>query len=257
VGGGLKVAASVFQRPLPALPYRPSTAWLQLQTAGYLLSPYSYDLYGNGGGGSLQRHGTTILSVRKGDKVVLIGDGQVSQGNMVVKPNARKIRRLGKNVILGFAGTTADAFTLLERLEGRLEEHPGQLLRACVDMAKMWRTDRYLRHLEAVMIVADEKLSLEVTGNGDVLETHDGILGVGSGGQFAIAAARALYDFPQLSAQDIAKRAMKIAADMCVMTNHNFIMEELPSLSTPRGDSGDFSGEDRKGDDMTPPAVAG
>eukprot|EP00918_Siedleckia_nematoides_P048842 GHVU01107059.1.p2 GENE.GHVU01107059.1~~GHVU01107059.1.p2 ORF type:complete len:207 (+),score=38.22 GHVU01107059.1:732-1352(+) len=177
------------------------------------------------------RHGTTILCVKRGGDAVIIGDGQVTQGNRVLKPNARKIRRLKKDVIMGFAGTTADAFTLMERLEGKLEEHPGQLLRSCVELAKMWRMDRYLRHLQAVMIVADQNIALEVTGNGDVLESHDGVLGVGSGSPYAIAAARALYPDASISVKDIAFRAMNIAADMCVHTNTNFIVEKISEAS--------------------------
>ncbi|KAF8819190.1 putative heat shock protein hslv [Cardiosporidium cionae] len=174
--------------------------------------------------------GTTILCVRKNDKVCIAGDGMVSQGNMIVKPNARKIRRLKGNVILGFAGTTADCFTLVDRLEERLEEYPGQLLRACVELAKHWRMDRYLRHLQAVLVIADERLSLQVTGNGDVLESHDGILGVGSGGPYAIAAARALYDIEGFSAQAIATKAMDIASDMCCHTNNNILNEVIDSV---------------------------
>mmetsp|Transcript_67837 Transcript_67837/g.153513 ORF Transcript_67837/g.153513 Transcript_67837/m.153513 type:complete len:213 (+) Transcript_67837:56-694(+) len=170
---------------------------------------------------------TTILCVRKVNKVVLMGDGQVSQGSMTVKPNAKKVRRIGKDVLVGFAGSTADAFTLLERLEERLEEHPGQLTRACVDLAKAWRTDKYLRRLEAVLLVCDKNVSFELTGNGDVLEPKDGIMGVGSGGAFASAAARALADVPGMDAEAIATKAMNIAADMCVYTNHNFIVETI------------------------------
>jgi ATP-dependent HslUV protease, peptidase subunit HslV len=177
-------------------------------------------------------HGTTILCVRKGGKVVLIGDGQVSQGSVVVKPNAKKVRRIGKDVIVGFAGSTADAFTLLERLEERLEEHPGQLTRACVDLAKAWRTDKYLRRLEAVLLVCDKNVSFELTGNGDVLEPKDGIMSVGSGGHFALAAARALID-QDMDAETIAKKAMTIAADMCVYTNHNFLMESINEDGSP------------------------
>lgn len=181
-----------------------------------------------------KRVGTTIICVRKGDKVVLAGDGQVTQHNMCIKPNARKLRRLSNGkVITGFAGTTADAFTLLERLENKLDEHPGQLLRACVELTKMWRTDRYLRNLEAVMVVADEHLSLEVTGNGDVLESHDGIIAVGSGSAYAVAAARALYDNESLDAKAIAERSMRIAADLCIFTNHNLIFEELLAAKPP------------------------
>jgi len=169
-----------------------------------------------------ERHGTTILCVRKDDKVIMIGDGQVSQGSIVVKPNAKKVRRMGDDVLVGFAGSTADAFTLLERLEERLEEHPGQLTRACVDLAKAWRTDKYLRRLEAVLLVCDAKVSYEITGNGDVLESKDGIMGVGSGGNYALAAARALADVPGMDAESIAEKSMNIAADMCVYTNHEF-----------------------------------
>ena len=173
-------------------------------------------------------HGTTILSVRKGRQVVIAGDGQVSLGNTVVKSNARKIRRLGGGgIIAGFAGSTADAFTLLERLEGKLERHPGQLLRACVELAKDWRTDRYLRRLEAMMAVADREASLVLTGTGDVLEPEDGLVGIGSGGQFALAAARALLDIEGLTAEAIARKAMAVAADICVFTNTNLTIETL------------------------------
>lgn len=172
-------------------------------------------------------HGTTIVSVRKGDKVVIAGDGQVSIGHTVMKGNATKVRPLGKgDVIAGFAGATADAFTLFERLEEKLERHPGQLLRACVDLAKDWRTDRYLRRLEAMMIVADKHHTLVLTGNGDVLDPEDGITAIGSGGNYALAAARALED-QDLSAREICERALKIAADICVYTNNNLTIEEL------------------------------
>jgi ATP-dependent HslUV protease subunit HslV len=172
-------------------------------------------------------HGTTILSVRKGGTVVVAGDGQVSMGNTVVKANARKVRRLGNaNVIEGFAGATADAFTLFERLEAKLEQYPGQLMRACVELAKDWRTDRYLRRLEAMMAVADAKASLVISGTGDVMEPDDGLIGIGSGGPFALAAARALLPL-DLSAEEIAKRAMKIAAGICVYTNENVTTESL------------------------------
>ena len=173
-------------------------------------------------------HGTTILSVRKGRQVVIAGDGQVSLGNTVIKSNARKIRRLGGGAIVaGFAGSTADAFTLLERLEGKLERHPGQLVRACVELAKDWRTDRYLRRLEAMMAVADREASLVLTGTGDVLEPEDGLVGIGSGGQFALAAARALLDVDGLTAEAIARKAMAVAADICVFTNKNLTIEIL------------------------------
>ena len=172
--------------------------------------------------------GTTILSVRKGGKVVIAGDGQVSIGQTVIKSNAKKVRRLGDgSVIGGFAGATADAFTLFERLEGKLEQHPGQLTRACVELAKDWRTDRYLRRLEAMMAVADAKTSLILSGNGDVLEPEDGLIGIGSGGPYALAAARALIDSADMSAEQIARRAMAIAAQICIYTNDNIVIESL------------------------------
>ncbi len=173
-------------------------------------------------------HGTTILSVRKGDTVVIAGDGQVSLGQTVIKANARKVRRLGDgSVIGGFAGATADAFTLFERLEAKLEQHPGQLTRACVELAKDWRTDRYLRRLEAMMAVADSNVSLTLTGNGDVLEPEDGLIGIGSGGAYALSAARALVGATEMDAEEIAARAMKIAADICVYTNESVVIEKL------------------------------
>ena len=172
-------------------------------------------------------HGTTILTVRKGDKVVIAGDGQVSLGNTVIKGNARKVRPLGPgHVIAGFAGATADAMTLFERLEAKLEQYPTQLARACVELAKDWRMDRYLRRLEAMMIVADASESLVLTGTGDVLEPEQGVIAIGSGGNYALAAARALVD-TELSAEEIARKAMKIAADICVFTNENLIVETL------------------------------
>ena len=175
-------------------------------------------------------HGTTILSVRKGGQVVIAGDGQVSLGQTVIKGNARKVRRIGNGTILaGFAGSTADAFTLLERLEAKLERHPGQLMRACVELAKDWRTDRYLRRLEAMMAVADAEVSLVVTGNGDVLEPEDGVIGIGSGGTFALSAARALIDIEGLGAEQIARRALGIAADICVYTNRKLTVEVIES----------------------------
>jgi ATP-dependent HslUV protease subunit HslV len=172
--------------------------------------------------------GTTILSVRKNGLVVVAGDGQVSMGATILKSNARKVRRLGKqnNILAGFAGSTADAFTLFERLEAKLEAHPGQLTRACVELAKDWRTDRYLRRLEALMAVCDRETSLILTGNGDVVEPQDGIIGIGSGGNFALAAARALYD-TELDAQAIAQKSLKIAADICVYTNDSIVIESL------------------------------
>ncbi|HEY5336872.1 MAG TPA: ATP-dependent protease subunit HslV [Rhizomicrobium sp.] len=172
---------------------------------------------------------TTILSVRKGGKVVVAGDGQVTLGATVMKANARKVRRLGKGeVIAGFAGATADAFALFERLEAKLEQHPGNLARACVELAKDWRTDRYLRRLEAMMAVADAKTSLILSGTGDVVEPEDGLIGIGSGGPYALSAAKALFDSP-MSAEDIARRALKIAADICIYTNENVTIESLDS----------------------------
>jgi ATP-dependent HslUV protease, peptidase subunit HslV len=174
-------------------------------------------------------HATTILTVRKGGKVVIAGDGQVSLGGTIVKANAKKVRSVGKgDVIGGFAGATADAFTLFERLESKLEQYPGQLTRACVELAKDWRTDRYLRRLEAMMIVADRERSLVLTGTGDVLEPEGGVMGIGSGGNFALAAAKALMDGP-LGAEEIARRAMAIAAEICVYTNRNIVIEALDS----------------------------
>ena len=171
--------------------------------------------------------GTTILCVRKNDSVVIAGDGQVTFGNTVLKSNARKVRRLGNgSIIAGFAGATADAFTLFERLEEKIEKFSGQLTRACVELAKDWRTDRYLRKLEAMMIVADKETTLVLTGNGDVLEPQHGVIGIGSGGSFAQAAALALID-TEISAEDIVKKAMDIAADICIYTNHNIVMEKL------------------------------
>lgn len=171
--------------------------------------------------------GTTILSVRKGGKVIIAGDGQVSLGATIIKGNARKVRRFSKgHVIAGFAGATADAFALFERLEAKLEQHPEQLTRACVELAKDWRTDRYLRRLEAMMIVADKHTSLVLTGTGDVLEPEDGVVGIGSGGNFAIAAARALID-TDLDVEAVARKAMKIAADICVYTNETLTIETL------------------------------
>ena len=185
-------------------------------------------------------HGTTILCVRKNGKVCMMGDGQVSMGSVVVKPNAKKIRRImpkqttpgdgGEDqggTIVGFAGSTADAFTLLERLEGKLDEYPGQLARSCVELAKGWRTDKYLRRLEASLLVADGNVALEITGNGDVLESHDGVLGAGAGSHYAIAAARALMTVPDVSAEEVCQRSMDIASDMCVYTNKSFMLEVM------------------------------
>ena len=173
-------------------------------------------------------HATTIVTVRKGGKVIIAGDGQVSLGQTVIKGNARKVRRVGKSneVIAGFAGATADAFTLLDRLEKKLEQYPDQLMRAAVELAKDWRTDKYLRNLEAMMLVADKTVSLCITGNGDVLEPEHGVMAIGSGGNYALAAARALAD-TDLDAEAIARRAMEIAADICVYTNGSVIVESL------------------------------
>ena len=174
-------------------------------------------------------HGTTILTVRKAGKVVIAGDGQVSLGATIIKSNARKVRSLGKgDVIGGFAGATADAFTLFERLENKLEQYPAQLTRACVELAKDWRTDRYLRRLEAMMIVADRQVTLVLTGTGDVLEPEEGVTGIGSGGNYALAAAKALMD-TDLGAEQIARKAMAIAAQICVYTNTSVIIEALDS----------------------------
>jgi ATP-dependent HslUV protease subunit HslV len=173
-------------------------------------------------------HGTTILCVRKDGRVAMAGDGQVSLGQTVVKGNARKVRRIAQGKVLaGFAGATADAFTLLERLEAKLERFPDQLERACVELAKDWRTDRYLRRLEALLAVADSKRSLLLTGQGDVLEPEDAVIGIGSGGNYALAAARALLPVEGIGAEDVARRAMKIAADICVYTNGNIVLEVI------------------------------
>ncbi len=174
-------------------------------------------------------HGTTILSVRRGGQVVVAGDGQVTLGATVIKPNAKKVRRIGPGgqVIAGFAGATADAFALFERLEAKLEKHPDQLTRACVELAKDWRTDRYLRRLEAMMAVADKTVSLVLTGTGDVVEPPDQLIGIGSGGPFALSAARALLDETPLSAEQIARKALKIAADLCIYTNDHITVESL------------------------------
>lgn len=182
----------------------------------------------SGSHGLAQWHGTTIIGVKRGDKVVVAGDGQVSMGNTVMKPNARKVRRIGEGdkVVAGFAGATADAFTLFERLEKKLEQYSGQLLRAAVELAKDWRTDKYLRNLEALMIVADKDTLLVLTGNGDVLEPEGGIAAIGSGGNYALAAARALSDYED-DAEAIARKAMAVAADICVFTNGNLTLEAV------------------------------
>ena len=183
--------------------------------------------------GLTQWHSTTIIGVKRGDRIVIAGDGQVSMGNTVMKPNARKVRRIGApgedgrgKVVAGFAGATADAFTLFERLEKKLEQHNGQLLRAAVEMTKDWRTDKYLRNLEALMIVADKENLLVLTGNGDVLEPEGGIAAIGSGGNYALSAAKALVDYED-DAETIARKAMAVAADVCVFTNGNVTLETV------------------------------
>lgn len=189
---------------------------------------------------------TTIICVRRDDQVAVIGDGQVTLGSQVVKPNAVKVRRIGPkdNIITGFAGATADCFTLRERLEQQIEQQPGQLTRACVELAKNWRTDKYLRRLDAILLVADKDVSLTITGNGDVIEPHDGIIAIGSGSTFALAAARALIDQPNLTALEIAQKSMNIAADMCVYTNHNFVTETL-NLNEADGEEEDGDADDK------------
>ena len=176
-------------------------------------------------------HGTTIVAIRKDGKAVIAGDGQVSLQNTVIKPNARKVRRIGDgSVIAGFAGATADAFTLFERLERKLEQHHGQLMRAAVELAKDWRTDKFLRNLEAMMIVADKNVTLILTGNGDVLEPASGVAAIGSGGNFALAAATALFDY-EAEAETIARKAMAIAADICIYTNGNLTVETVDTVA--------------------------
>ncbi len=175
-----------------------------------------------------QLHGTTILSVRRGEHVVIGGDGQVTQGHTVMKGNARKVRRLYKEqVIAGFAGGTADAFTLFERFEAKLEMHQGHLMRAAVELAKDWRTDKMLRRLEALLLVADKKASLIITGNGDVIEPETGVMAIGSGGPYAESAARALFENTTLSALEIVQKSLNIAADLCIYTNHHLTIEQL------------------------------
>ena len=177
---------------------------------------------------ALAWHGTTVLSIRKNGRVVVGADGQVSAGATIMKGTAKKVRRLANGAVLvGFAGSTADAFALFERLEAKLQQHPGQLTRACVEMAKDWRTDRYLRRLEAMMAVADSKVSLLLSGTGDVLEPDDGIIAIGSGGPYALAAARALADREDMEAEDVVRRALTIAGDICVYTNQSHTIESL------------------------------
>jgi ATP-dependent HslUV protease subunit HslV len=185
---------------------------------------------------SQERHGTTILAVRKDGKTVMGGDGQVSMGSTVVKSNARKVRKIGENILVGFAGSTADALTLLERLEGKLEAHPGQLMRACCELAKNWRMDKYLRRLDAVLLVADKNHIFEMTGNGDVLEPEEGVMAVGSGSVFAGSAAKALIDMPDISAEEIVKKSMKIAGDSCVYTSHHLTLETLTEETPEEGE---------------------
>ena len=181
-----------------------------------------------------QYRGTTIVSIRRGNKVVIGGDGQVSQGNTVMKGNARKVRRLYKDqVIAGFAGGTADAFTLFERFEEQLEKHHGKLTRAAVELAKLWRTERSLRRLEALLVVADKESSLIITGNGDVIEPEDSLMAIGSGGPFAQSAAKALLQNTDLSAREIVEKSLTIAADVCVFTNHHHTVEELDISQQP------------------------
>lgn len=181
---------------------------------------------------------TTIVSVRRGNEVVIGGDGQVSLGNTVMKANARKVRRLyNGQVLAGFAGSTADAFTLFEKFEGQLQKHNGQLTRAAVELAKEWRSDRALRKLEAILAVADQTASLIITGNGDVLQPEDDLIGVGSGGNYALSAARALLDNTELSAKDIVEKSLKIAGDICVFTNNNLTIETLNSDATTAGEN--------------------
>jgi len=177
----------------------------------------------------LKIHATTIIGIRKNNQVVIAGDGQASMGNTIMKAGVKKVRRLGSDnsVIAGFAGSTADAFALFERLETKLEQHTNQLKRACVELAKDWRTDRYLRRLEAMMIVADKDISLLLSGTGDVIEPDDGILGIGSGGPYAISAAKALINNTDLDAEKTALEALKIAGDICVYTNHNITLEKI------------------------------
>lgn len=179
---------------------------------------------------SITMHATTIVGVKKADKTVIAGDGQVTLGHAVIKSNAKKVRRLGinKDIIAGFAGSTADAFTLFERLEQRLEKYPNQLLRACVELAKDWRTDKYLRRLEAMLIVADKGNMYVLTGNGDVLSPDDDVIAIGSGGNYALSAAKALISFKnELTAKEIAEKALKIAGDLCIYTNQNIVIEEV------------------------------
>jgi len=199
-----------------------------LQQPNRMMSGYYGSSSSSSSPGVGEYHATTILSVRKGDRVVVIGDGQVSHGPTVLKPNAIKVRRLSDKVIVGYAGVTADALCLYELLEQKLEAYPNQLLRSCVEMAKAWRLGRELRRLEAEMIVADPSISLTITGHGDVIQSPDGLVAIGSGGLFAISAARALVNSGiDLDAESIAHQSMKVAADLCIYTNHEFVIEKL------------------------------
>eukprot|EP01087_Luapelamoeba_hula_P008703 TRINITY_DN2197_c0_g1_i1.p1 TRINITY_DN2197_c0_g1~~TRINITY_DN2197_c0_g1_i1.p1 ORF type:complete len:292 (-),score=46.23 TRINITY_DN2197_c0_g1_i1:17-892(-) len=202
---------------------------------------------------TLDYHGTTVLCVRKENQVVMISDGQVTLGDTVVKPNARKVRRIRPNILAGFAGTTSDAFSLIELLDAKLEEHQGQLLRACVSMAKSWRTDKFLRKLEAVLVVADNTHMLTVTGNGDVVEPVDNVIAIGSGGNFALAAAKALLKHSTLTAEELARASMHIAADMCIYTNNSFSVE---TLSMPLAADAIANTNNTNNDASAPPATA-
>eukprot|EP00511_Aplanochytrium_stocchinoi_P000781 CAMPEP_0204830452 /NCGR_PEP_ID=MMETSP1346-20131115/8628_1 /ASSEMBLY_ACC=CAM_ASM_000771 /TAXON_ID=215587 /ORGANISM="Aplanochytrium stocchinoi, Strain GSBS06" /LENGTH=246 /DNA_ID=CAMNT_0051960701 /DNA_START=320 /DNA_END=1060 /DNA_ORIENTATION=- len=202
---------------------------------------FSFHSYSGSGSNPFNEsmHATTILSVRKGNKVVVMGDGQITQGgSLVVKPNAKKVRRLGDGgeIICGFAGVTSDAITLMERLEKRIEMYPGQVTRACVELSKLWRTDKYLRRLEALLIVVDKDVSLTLDGTGNVIESNDGIVAVGSGGSYALAAARALLDVPDYDAEMICKKSMDVAAELCVYTNNNYTTEIIEIQKSDEGD---------------------
>jgi len=229
-GAGLRAAFGLHSR---ASIFAPAAAAPSFRTSCLTSSrPYAQ--------GDSMYHGTTILAVRREGTVVMIGDGQVTAGSTVVKHHVRKVRRLSQpDVLAGFAGSTADALTLCERLETKLEEYPGQLKRASVELAKAWRTEKYLRRLDAVMIVADKDCMLEITGNGDVIEPDHGVLAVGSGGTYAYAAARAMLDVEGLTAMDIAKKSMEIAADICVYTNDKFTIECIPEEEDSGGNDGE------------------
>jgi len=242
------VCSSKVMRTIPNAGTCNSTMFAGVQSAGVFGSGVrgyssSVPVADHGAAGGVTWHGTTILCVRKNGTTVMAGDGQVSQGSTVMKGNAKKVRRLNENILVGFAGSTADALTLMERLEKKLEEHPGQLTRACVELAKNWRTDKYLRRLEAVLLVADKDNIYELTGNGDVLEPEVGVMGVGSGGAYAYSAAMALINQDGVEAEEIARRAMKIAGDICVYTNHSVRLEKIGVGAEPHkeGKTGDVS----------------